>query len=635
MPVAACWGGEMRGHWKLAIGGLIAFSLSILAQAPAGAEEAMVRTSADGAGPSHLFWLTGPSAGQPGDDIVGVVDPLFAAVRFYSVRRATLDGEPLGSRLKPLGACGLPIDLRPWRVHQTKAGVMIETMPNPGVAGFQAKAAALLSRYYLISRTIADSGLAAEADLKSVNWDPGAAKSCGAYDGVPKALRARQPYAAARGAKFPARTIILTNGPQALTSRDSLIVRSPKDGLYRLTSARELEPSGTRRVVQITEVLPSSDGMLRLRQSILTYLDGQVVASRRFDETLLRSKLGQKPIAVTPVGELLVMGLIADGQGKKMFAIVSCGQIDKPVRPGDLSACRDGEAYTTRNISDETPVAGPPAFTQPAGVPAGETQLKNARALFDLTEDVRTVTWRADASKLRVDCRSATGCPVQGETYVAIRGLRLTRGPYEQTGMAYAQTEDPRATLDGFLQVSRAGGWDARLSNLDAAGVKTPGNLKDGFGPDLGIDCSALVQLAWGAIASSARLSTEGLQKAPPGYVCPDRLPNADWLKSGDAIGINTANGPHHVVLLGAAFMLDGASSGWLVLESASGCDGVCWSVYDPSFFNGWGLYRASKRSDLKCPPASLATGIPSHPIPTLDDAWRAAVGDASAWPSP
>jgi hypothetical protein len=67
----------------------------------------------------------------------------------------------------------------------------------------------------------------------------------------------------------------------------------------------------------------------------------------------------------------------------------------------------------------------------------------------------------------------------------------------------------------------------------------------------------------------------------------------------------------------------DGANTSWLVLESSSSCDGVCWSVYDPSFFNGWGIYRARGRTDVACPFESDESSVERAPIPRTADEWR------------
>lgn len=613
---------------------LLAISLAILILVQTGsaafAQDSIgtIRTSSDGAGPTHLFWLSGPPAGATGADIVAIVDPLYAAVRLFSIQRL-VDGDiPLAKRFQTLGACSLPVSLRPWRIHQTKQGVLVETMPDPGNAGHQAKVTALVSQYYLIKRDLKLDGLAPESDLNTNSWNPEKAMPCGSVVGDSTSLR--QPFFAHRGKKNPARTIIIENTPAALSSTSPLIVRSPKDGAFWLYSARELEPAGPRRIVQIVEGQLATDGLLRLRQHILTYNNQRVIADRLFEESLVRSKLGLRPLAVMPSGELLAMGLMDQVQGPPSFAIFSCGLVDKPTGSKNNDLCSDrSNTVSGRNISDTVT----PAMALEDSVQGKVPDRSDDVTIFNRTKAVRDVPWSVDTSSLPDECRAAKGCRASGGNFVPIHGIRLTRGVYSRVGMAYAQTENPKQDVDSFLALSHvSGGWKLDRASLESSANRTPGNLDDHFEQDLGIDCSALLQLAWGALGVSPRLSTETLQRSPPNYVCPDRISDPKYLKPGDAIGINIENGPHHVVIWGGALKMDGASEDWLVLESSSACGGVCWSVYDPAFFNGWGLYRSSRRSDHKCPPHATATAIASHPIPQDGDEWRKAVQDSSLW---
>lgn len=617
--------------WRKPFALAVAATTAVFMATAAVAGEPVVRTSADGAGPSHLFWLTGPPIATAGSDTIGVVDPLYAAIRFYRVERASAAGAPLTGRVEQLGACGLPVDFRPWRLHQTKTGVVLESMPDPGEAGHLATAAALRTQRYRIDRTVATSGYLTDVvRLETAGWDP-AAKPCGKYDGPASPVREGQPYSARRGANHPARTIIITNRVGALTTRDPLIVRSPNDGLYRLVSATELEPAGTHRVVQITEALPSGDGVMRLRQSLLTYAGGEVVGTRRFDETLIRSKIGRRPMAVMPTGEVVVMGSVKAGSGEKIFALLSCGSLIglNSGKKASVLPCLEDTGAASRNIIDAIAVPNPPSVSEPLAGPNRSTG--DDKAIFDRTLLVRRAAWSVDTTNLPERCRVPAGClvgPIGRQTkYVAIRGMRLTRGVYKQPAMAYAQTASPAVDVPAFVSRTRAD-WDASLRSLDDGASPTPGNLDDDFELDLGIDCSALVQLAWSDLARS-RMSTYALQTAPPSYVCPHRLRDMNSLKPGDAVAINVSGASNHVVLLGAAFPLDGASDGWLVLESASACDGVCWSVYDPGFFSGWGLYRAAGRADFGCPLARPETAIATNPVPNGLEAWRAKVLNA------
>jgi hypothetical protein len=465
-------------HWRelRPVAALLAMVAAAFLTTTAAAEEPVVRTSADGAGPSHLFWLTGPASGQSGADIVGVVDPLYAAIRFYRVTRSSVADAPLTGRVERLGACGLPIDLRPWRLHQTKTGVVLEAMPDPGEAGHLATAAALKTKRYKIDRAIASTGdLIDPQQLDTPAWNPGS-KACGSYEGPARPVREGQPYTARRGVNYPARTIIINNRPDALTTRAPLTVRSPNDGLYRLVSASELEPAGTHRVVQITEALPGKDGILRLRQSLLTYTGGQVVGTRRFDETLIRSKIGRRPMAVLPTGEVIAMGSVSSGEGK-VFALLSCGSLIelKGGKKARVLPCLEDTGAASRNIVDQVAVPQPQPSSEPAAGP--ERATGDDKTIFDRTLPVRRAAWSVDTTNLPERCRVPGGCfvgPADRQTkYVAIRGMRLTRGVYEQSTVAYAQTDHPDVDVPAFIAKTRAD-WDASLRAIDDPASRTP-----------------------------------------------------------------------------------------------------------------------------------------------------------------
>lgn len=601
-----------------------------------GAESlAAVRASADGAGPSHLFWLAGPSAGSPQEDVIGVVDPLLAAIRLYAVRRQSQSAEPFPTRFRELGACSLPIELRPWRIHHFASNLHIEGMPKPSSDGQNTKSDKFSSPIYVISRDILANGAtvrfkAAADKIDQPSWDPKKAPACGSWyrkpdqaDSPPSdeaeygQVDRLSPVTALRGTSNPSRTILLSNKPDALAPQPRLTVRAPSGGAFRLYSATELEPAGDLRIVQITEGLPGNDGVARLFQRILVFSrDGSGPHKEfRFDETLLRSKLPQRALAVLPTGELLAMGR----EPEEGFRIQSCGFLNR--ESAGSAICRNAdEGVASRNAPDLSPVTQPLPPSQPA---SSRIKNKTAKLLFSRISRYVNHEWEVDTIGMPENCRSVTGCGKTKPYFVPIRGIRLTRGIHRQTGVPYAMTPDLRPA-DEFLRASQ-GDLTRALNDALQGAKKLPGNLNDNFDGDLGLDCSGLVQLSW--IGHQApRLSTYELQKRGASYVCRNRLPNTDYLRPGDAIGINVKPGPNHVVLFAAALRFDGANDAWLVLESASGCDGVCWSVYDAAFFNGWGLYRTTNRSDASCIPTGPSGSIATSPIPTNLEEWRALV---------
>jgi hypothetical protein len=342
-----------------------------------------------------------------------------------------------------------------------------------------------------------------------------------------------------------------------------------------------------------------------------------------------------------PTGEILAMGrdLVRPDVNSKFevyFRIQSCGIVGSGnVLPTTLCSDAD-DVVKTRQDADTTPgmVAASPVQS-PDGPPTGK-QTENANSIFRRATYLANFRWNVDASTLDDDCRRTDGCRVDGQDrpFVPLKGIRLTRtGLYTQVGLPYAQTETFK-DYDRFYAAFEENRFAGALRNVRATQADLPGNLADEFTGDLGIDCSAFLQIAWsGQIASNgrpkvsdARTSTELLQNGAVGFRCPGRLPDPSYLKSGDAIGIHVSPGADHVVLYAANVAFDGASEFWLVLESTSSCDGVCWSVYDPSFFNGWGLYRASNRADQRCVRMGPDTSIESARFPAKFDDWRDSV---------
>lgn len=537
-----------------------------------------IRASADGAGPSHLFRLTSDSSG----DTIGVVDPLFAAIRFYRIRRGDA---PLAERLDPIGACALPIDFRSWRIHQFRTRIAIESMPDPGALGHGATPTGLSTRVVTIDRDLLRDPAPfrdAARRLDTRGWNPVDAPACGKIAPRESGVGTRR---ADRSARSSSRMIRLGNARDALAPRPSLIVRSRSN---RLISAVELEPTPDWRVVQAVEALPSDDGVLRTRVRILAYARKSrgLRHAVALNDSELRGKFGQKPAAVLSSGELLLMG---KQPGSGPFRIYSCGNLANPSGHrlcGEDSEPKPRPAATVRGGPDRSAVA---------------RQL-TARTIFANVERLVSYRLEVDTRALPDACRDPAGCSIEGgDRFVPIRGIRLTRGIFTRRGVPYAQARVPQ-DLDPLFETSSAQ-LSRTLAQVRHGARGWPGNLRDGLEGDLGIDCSGLVQIAWGGRGGD-RLDTWRLQALSSPLACPARLPGPEYMRPGDALGIRIDAPAHlanHMVLFAASMQLDGASDSWLVLESSSGCDGVCWSVYDPSYFNGWGLYRAGGRRDAPC----------------------------------
>jgi hypothetical protein len=397
-------------------------------------------------------------------------------------------------------------------------------------------------------------------------------------------------------------------------------VRAGTGGRYWLYSARELEPAGRTRVVQISEGVPGTDGMIRITQRILTFERDRSRPAREllFDESFARSKLGQRPLAVMPTGELLAIGLLGRD---RVFSVRSCGFVNAGTALSEL--CRPVEgSVQARSDPNAARLAGGSANT---GREIREAQhaAENTNRIFARLAPYATRPWSVDAGGLPEACRLPEGCAVgDGSKFVPIRGIRLSRGMFSRTGAPYAQTPDLRDVVK-FLQTSDQS-FSAALRRVTNGEGGQPGNLDDDYDGDIGIDCSALIQIAWNGPQAGYRLSTSALQTQKKiSYRCDHRVGHVSAMKSGDAIGLNVKPGTNHAVLYAAELKFDGANTSWLVLESSSSCDGVCWSVYDPSFFNGWGIYRARGRTDVACPFESDESSVERAPIPRTADEWR------------
>ncbi|GAA0316400.1 hypothetical protein GCM10009087_28530 [Sphingomonas oligophenolica] len=554
---------------------------------------ARIRGEVDGAGPSHMFWL---AHRDPGSEIIGIVDPLYAAIRLYAVADANPARGSIAARLTAIGACALPVSLRPWRLHQLKDRVLIESMPEPGTGGYRVTTTALETRMYRVRRDLVGPGSAARlrAALSLVDgkhWNPETALPCGAL-GPRRPIGAGDSVVSRPGARHAARTITLENGSAALAPRGRLTVRGGAGS--RLLSAYELEPAGSRRIVQTSEQLPASDGVVHIRRSlvVLARRNGHVV--RRID--IVGGEWSGKPafrdVAVLPTGEILALGR-RFGRGRPDFALFSCGTV-RADNPKGGGICRISQGSVPEPVSSVS--SGPVPTRQGSSL-----HPFNARSIFAAVRPLSEYRWSVDTRGLAESCRAATGCPVRDQNlnFVPLRGIRLTRGIYEHIGVPYAQTES-LAEVDRFMSTS-AGDLSAALAHATEGKRGWPGNLADGVRGDLGIDCSALVQVAWGRRQATTRWSTATITNFADDALCTRRLPSPDWLRAGDAIGLRTGV-TNHVMLFAEPLRVDGANIAWLVLESSSSCDGVCWSVYDPSSFDGWSLYRAAGRSDVPCP---------------------------------
>ncbi|WP_277981185.1 hypothetical protein [Sphingomonas phyllosphaerae] len=606
----------VRRKWALGIApSLMIFSAALLPVCAARAQQApeptsshpgfdTIRLYSDGAGPSHLFRLSRDAAST--GDVIGIVDPLLSAIRFYDVQDANALAPLLRDRIQPLGACALPVDFRPWRLHASRDAVTIESVPTPGSAGYRVRVADLRTTNLQLARTITSIAgprlAAAGAIVDTQDWNPSAAFQCGAVS-APARVYSAALERAIRGKSNPNRTIILTNTAAALAPANALIVRTPSDTKTRMISARELEPAGGERYVQTAEGAETADGTISITQRIIAFdvSTGKPKAELRFDPATIKGKLGLKPVAVLSTGEILVMGKQPAAGNTSIFQVFSCGTLVGKTQYR-LQVCdRTDNDIAARSNADLAPVSqdAPAVQAFDTADPAPLSGL-TAASIFAAVTDAVDLDFYVITKDLPIECRVIAGCPSghQAPHFVPIRGIRLSPTSFRRAGVPYAQTDS--ITEWKRLSTLTPAQLGQSLARVKQRAVDLPGNLADKFDGDLGIDCSGLVQLAWHG-DGHARLSTDSIKNFESDLLCKRHLPSTDYLQPGDAINLNSSS-VHHVMLYGAALKLDGANDDWLMLESSSSCDGVCWSIYDPSFFSGWSMFRAAGRSDVPCP---------------------------------
>lgn len=163
-------------------------------------------------------------------------------------------------------------------------------------------------------------------------------------------------------------------------------------------------------------------------------------------------------------------------------------------------------------------------------------------------------------------------------------------------------------------------GFAARLAAGYARPTANPppiGHIREGMewsgqagNYPLGIDCSALIAKVFDLANRSTGDMIRGTDfvtasgatyKVPqgPAHACPEPVRHLSEIKKGDVL----LRDGHIVIYAGTARVDDqpGRSRGLRVLESSSRCGGVCESVYDPTFFDGWWVLRI-RLTGVDCP---------------------------------
>ena len=373
-----------------------------------------------------------------------------------------------------------------------------------------------------------------------------------------------------------------------------------------LVSAQELEDARSAggaplRHVLITARSAASPGFVRADVTIVRRGPGRGLdRTLRIDVGLTRVKAGQRFVAVSSFGEVLVVGT-ADHDS---FYLHSCRF---PDAPGKAGLCR------VESHPSDAGTAPPMALASHAVTPVSRAQLWGTVAWY------MRQSYRIDAGAIPAPCRKVAPCRIGSDrlAWSPISRLRLAGGVV-RTGVPYAQSQ----SLDGRPAPGRAMAFPTTgvipayvsrrgvpwvVSDIENTGVRdnpTPVAV-------LGIDCSAFVSALWGR--PSALGTREFIDEANRGALA--RVSGMGQARMGDAFVINLAATINHIAVFResrAAGPYD-SSRVILVAESSSACGGVCWSVYDESFFDGWAILRNQ--------PGAPQSGM--APIPISYDGWR------------
>jgi hypothetical protein len=185
--------------------------------------------------------------------------------------------------------------------------------------------------------------------------------------------------------------------------------------------------------------------------------------------------------------------------------------------------------------------------------------------------------------------------------------MRFGRGAVERRGVPYGQRQTyagipmaakPAADLDHTIAADGAVLLRAFSQKDGVTSIVSDINNDKLLGdfPDLklfGIDCSTLIAKLWGQPAAPTGTLVDNANKNELG-----RIRGMDRMSYGDAFLIRLSDKGtlvNHVAMFRESRPAGpgDTSSGIVVLESSSSCGGVCITMYDEAFFDGWALIGA------------------------------------------
>lgn len=582
---------------------------------------ALIRGYADGSGPTAIFRLGRIESLKA--DVFGIVDPIRWRIQYY-----TLDDWHMGpsertfeQRWQERGSCALPPTFRVWRIHTFPDRVVLQSQPRVPRGAFLFDRGERPQQLEFGKASLRADQASLAAIVASSPTDSGSvpSKACDANaDGTGSPVFSSVDSATSVSGGQETEFILSRSPAARRNSFDARHVKLSYQGRW-LSSAQELEDG-----ISVTNRDPIRHFLLTTRTLTPGFVSTETVLFRRSASGLLdrrmiiniglnRVKLGQRPVAVSSRGEVLVMGA-PDKQG---FRVHRCTFLPK--------------ATTSRCSIDEKEAGGPQGGVSKI-VDRGPVGALTRGSMWTTAFKYTDRVFNVDVSSMPMDCRKLVSrCRVAGIDWTPIPELRggLTkvvtrRGfPYGQVSANPAPPPTPpdavnaglgMATGDAGVAVAVGGSVPHFFGDIYNDGkIVRPANAAV-----FGIDCSSLVSVLWnlgakwdtGAFISAANARTNRI----------GRIAGMRNATIGDAFLINVEEAGtryiNHIALFResiAAGPTD-SSRAILVVESSGSCGGVCWSLYDESFFNGWAIIRRTS--------APNDTSI-VEPIPLQVKKWR------------
>jgi len=483
-----------------------------------------IRPWADGAGPSHIFWLTG--------NRFAVVDPLKSQILVY------VEGSTSAEFAKDI-----PSDFSPYRLVRRAAEITIVDESE--------------RRMLRVPRDL-------RADSRELRSEPIARKSA-------HVRRAR----------------VVRNGGGAVTLRPAgrapiKVVATGKSPY--LASARELESdSAGNRYVLWKEIWCESP--IEVQVFVGRYnRNGRLDARTRIPlEAMV--KVGFDYATISPSGSLFTIGYRGD---KQAFVIEKFEFRDMQLREQSIEPCEasnlpQDEPISSQRIEAEDmgarrPTANPDEV--PDDPPAGGFVRTTRKSILTRAREFVDASWTLHADNQKPPCPS-TGCVGRfgNNNWVQPPKYRKAETGSRQIGVSY----DMGGT-DSVREFRRK----IEEERLTAGNISDYFPFKDATGKRLtaGLDCSSFVMQAWGfKEAGPRRISTRNIE-SKNGPACRIAHVHAiSKLQPGDALNHPEVG---HIRLFLGQEAPDGASLTIRVLEATSRCSGTCESRYEIDQFDGY-----------------------------------------------